>query len=92
MSESEKARAFYEFQSAPLTDVRGDADNAVSISSLIVFQSAPLTDVRGDERDHGLRPKASTFQSAPLTDVRGDASAKLLTALMISFNPLPSRM
>ena len=38
-----------EFQSAPLTDVRGDGRpyNTVRRTSQ-VFQSAPLTDVRGD--------------------------------------------
>ena len=38
------------FQSAPLTDVRGDASAfAFNRAKPALFQSAPLTDVRGDE-------------------------------------------
>ena len=36
------------FQSAPLTDVRGDNHPQVLIEVIFRFQSAPLTDVRGD--------------------------------------------
>ena len=36
------------FQSAPLTDVRGDLPSADAPATGEVFQSAPLTDVRGD--------------------------------------------
>ena len=36
------------FQSAPLTDVRGDPKFARATSLSLRFQSAPLTDVRGD--------------------------------------------
>ncbi len=39
------------FQSAPLTDVRGDTDKTGSLLPERLFQSAPLTDVRGDEDD-----------------------------------------
>ena len=37
-----------EFQSAPLTDVRGDDCRSASSTNALWFQSAPLTDVRGD--------------------------------------------
>ena len=36
------------FQSAPLTDVRGDKVCSAFEDKGIKFQSAPLTDVRGD--------------------------------------------
>ena len=36
------------FQSAPLTDVRGDRAIAETSKDIVKFQSAPLTDVRGD--------------------------------------------
>ena len=40
--------AVVEFQSAPLTDVRGDNAKNGSNNYEFLFQSAPLTDVRGD--------------------------------------------
>ena len=40
-----------QFQSAPLTDVRGDDGKTFANISSVMFQSAPLTDVRGD-RDY----------------------------------------
>ena len=36
------------FQSAPLTDVRGDRYLKIPRHNVVQFQSAPLTDVRGD--------------------------------------------
>ena len=36
------------FQSAPLTDVRGDPRIDAGVACPYRFQSAPLTDVRGD--------------------------------------------
>ena len=39
------------FQSAPLTDVRGDVRIGRTHAIPTQFQSAPLTDVRGDLRD-----------------------------------------
>ena len=36
------------FQSAPLTDVRGDVAMLLAMPQNAEFQSAPLTDVRGD--------------------------------------------
>ena len=61
-----------EFQSAPLTDVRGDSRKEQRNGSQDRFQSAPLTDVRGDARDGHFEARSVPFQSAPLTDVRGD--------------------
>ena len=61
------------FQSAPLTDVRGDSWISRNIKPISKFQSAPLTDVRGDLLvTRSYRPQGR-FQSAPLTDVRGDS-------------------
>ena len=42
------------FQSAPLTDVRGDYRTMNDIDAILEFQSAPLTDVRGDARQPRL--------------------------------------
>ncbi len=39
-----------QFQSAPLTDVRGDPSTNLVVRARNVFQSAPLTDVRGDDK------------------------------------------
>ena len=50
------------FQSAPLTEARGDPD--MPATGNVQFQSAPLTEARGDAVD--------VFQSAPLTEARGD--------------------
>ena len=62
---------FTEFQSAPLTDVRGDLTQGKS-TVMLWFQSAPLTDVRGDCFVNSRFASILLFQSAPLTDVRGD--------------------
>ena len=43
------------FQSAPLTDVRGDKTIHNIAVRHILFQSAPLTDVRGDAGGAYLR-------------------------------------
>ncbi len=60
------------FQSAPLTDVRGDCQTRLAVTAEWLFQSAPLTDVRGDMAPSPNPPSSVWFQSAPLTDVRGD--------------------
>ena len=65
-----------EFQSAPLTDVRGDGDGITYVVRDEGFQSAPLTDVRGDAWIGWCCPSAQRFQSAPLTDVRGDSGCQ----------------
>ena len=80
------------FQSAPLTDVRGDVQCVSGPRTMRRFQSAPLTDVRGDSAvDRGYSTRME-FQSAPLTDVRGDARADLENPPWPCFNPLPSLM
>ena len=80
------------FQSAPLTDVRGDIGVYCMGENEDVFQSAPLTDVRGDQQAKTAVTFRRLFQSAPLTDVRGDEGRMSDTPQVASFNPLPSRM
>ncbi len=41
------------FQSAPLTEARGDILGVVDVGSLTGFQSAPLTEARGDLTENG---------------------------------------
>ena len=74
-----------EFQSAPLTEARGDAIPAKRLAMGSKFQSAPLTEARGDPWLSVNRSYPAWFQSAPLTEARGDPSDFLLC-----FNPLPS--
>ena len=45
------------FQSAPLTDVRGDCVVHFLVRISRMFQSAPLTDVRGDNGLDGLKER-----------------------------------
>ena len=80
------------FQSAPLTDVRGDGELPEGVILLATFQSAPLTDVRGDPRWPQAVTRPRMFQSAPLTDVRGDFRLRAVRGHNQSFNPLPSLM
>ena len=61
-----------EFQSAPLTEARGDAKGRYSQSSRKKFQSAPLTEARGDSAHSLSISRLLRFQSAPLTEARGD--------------------
>ena len=65
------------FQSAPLTDVRGDSHDRRTDTDQYPFQSAPLTDVRGDGTVDVYVNGQIKFQSAPLTDVRGDRRRRL---------------
>ena len=67
------------FQSAPLTEARGDA--LISIVAALKkasrwFQSAPLTEARGDPTQLlkliSMTSGKFGFQSAPLTEARGD--------------------
>ena len=81
------------FQSAPLTDVRGDQDPFQKAPKISKFQSAPLTDVRGDKYSFKVPARFEKFQSAPLTDVRGDPLIKkIIPDREGRFNPLPSLM
>ena len=80
------------FQSAPLTDVRGDGADKMPCRYEAKFQSAPLTDVRGDSLSVCPSSANDVFQSAPLTDVRGDCRRFGTIRDIKGFNPLPSRM
>ena len=77
------------FQSAPLTEARGD--NSVLAPSTLSprFQSAPLTEARGDVHHCFLSFPYRMFQSAPLTEARGDTSPSFKKAEQKCFNPLP---
>ena len=61
-----------EFQSTPLTEVRGDLFDAFPEARVYGFQSTPLTEVRGDSDRRSSLDPPRTFQSTPLTEVRGD--------------------
>ena len=79
------------FQSAPLTEARGDSTEATSTaSSALTFQSAPLTEARGDALAKWGMPGLATFQSAPLTEARGDSRLGASSDRPAGFNPLPS--
>ena len=53
------------FQSAPLTDVRGDIAAFVNPVNWPAFQSAPLTDVRGDGFERELALISISFNPLP---------------------------
>ena len=64
----------HRFQSAPLTDVRGDVAQACDV---IVCTDVSIRSPHGCKgRSNALHQIDMTevFQSAPLTDVRGDSS------------------
>ena len=69
------------FQSAPLTEARGDLkatrNHELTRTS---FQSAPLTEARGDLSNGISPPDRHMFQSAPLTEARGDLDDNLLSS------------
>ena len=77
------------FQSAPLTEARGDKQSAEAIKKAIEFQSAPLTEARGDAFRSRKGADSTLFQSAPLTEARGDFVTTPQTATLGCFNPLP---
>ena len=79
------------FQSAPLTEARGDAGGRRLDALNALFQSAPLTEARGDLSQWRPWLAFYEFQSAPLTEARGDRfGVAAATCLTTSFNPLPS--
>ena len=55
-----------EFQSAPLTEARGDVWNVAPVWHGYRFQSAPLTEARGDSSSRSLRVDARSFNPLPL--------------------------
>ena len=66
MTYSTRVTLTEQFQSAPLTDVRGDSAIVGGDVKRSKFQSAPLTDVRGDKKifnwpavDGGFNPLPS---------------------------------
>ena len=54
------------FQSAPLTEARGDGNLELLLSYYYMFQSAPLTEARGDVDGQGLGSWCSCFNPLPL--------------------------
>ena len=78
------------FQSAPLTEARGDCASLRALASAALFQSAPLTEARGDVP----QTAAGTFN--PNVSIRSPYRSKgrfrrggLDPARARSFNPLP---
>ena len=65
-------RSHAAFQSAPLTEARGDHAWILSHRRALRFQSAPLTEARGDADRATAKKIDGSFQSAPLTEARGD--------------------
>ena len=54
------------FQSAPLTEARGDVRSPSLSVRILLFQSAPLTEARGDSRSrNGSQRKESSFNPLP---------------------------
>ena len=80
----------YEFQSAPLTEARGDE------VEVLVVGVAPQVSIRSPHRSKGRQAPASPtakileFQSAPLTEARGDRHHHHHHRRPCCFNPLPS--
>ncbi len=72
------------FQSAPLTEARGDQAHRRHFRP---FQ-APLTEARGDILGTDGTTCPNMFQSAPLTEARGDEH-DLPNTITPGFNPLP---
>ena len=79
------------FQSAPLTEARGDMDPRESLPmNQQKFQSAPLTEARGDMNEVHGRVDAKVFQSAPLTEARGDClSSRMCLDCYLVFQSAP---
>ncbi len=77
------------FQSAPLTEARGDGTGSGDPAGGRLFQSAPLTEARGDRPVRGGETGPSKFQSAPLTEARGDSPRQESRGERQGFNPLP---
>ena len=74
------------FQSAPLTEARGDLTAFTPSCQPYLFQSAPLTEARGDSAESFSSAELKAFQSAPLTEARGDGKviADELDAAVVS--------
>ena len=83
-------RSRWSFQSAPLTEARGDCPCPSQSPAPTEFQSAPLTEARGDFPVKTKEQAMIQFQSAPLTEARGDQTISATPARSTCFNPLPS--
>ena len=77
------------FQSAPLTEARGDSLATSNPVCPTKFQSAPLTEARGDPHTPVAHRTDTEFQSAPLTEARGDRWFLTDRTWPSCFNPLP---
>ena len=55
-----------QFQSAPLTEARGDSCCSASATWFIRFQSAPLTEARGDADQRTSQAHLGSFNPLPL--------------------------
>ena len=79
------------FQSAPLTEVRGDVPGGVPVADDNVFQSAPLTEVRGDtsRRWWTSRLLLVSIRSPHRSEGRYNL-ASIAHTYSQGFNPLPS--
>ena len=82
------------FQSAPLTEARGDIYPQVRSPPTIFLRFNPLPSPKQGETiptHGGCRPLDEAFQSAPLTEARGDNAGHQISARpSYRFNPLPS--
>ncbi len=77
------------FQSAPLTEARGDKVAVSKVLPLVMFQSAPLTEARGDLMPSDLRPFEISFNPLPLPKQGETHPGQIKSDLRPSFNPLP---
>ena len=78
------------FQSAPLTEARGDRYSIVCLSFANVFQSAPLTEARGDPELGTPSRCHPCFNPLP-SPKQGETDTRLSVCLLLMcFNPLPS--
>ena len=78
------------FQSAPLTEARGDKPPFPKLEQDNGFNPLP-SPKQGETCDlHRVHPTTDRFQSAPLTEARGDLRPAPKKRVGPSFNPLPS--
>ena len=85
------ARA-HQFQSAPLTEARGDPLGVAHAYVARKQSFNPLPSPKQGETPDtsAVGPVDTKFQSAPLTEARGDRPAPTRYIDLIGFNPLPS--
>ena len=78
------------FQSAPLTEARGDRILSMVVSMSRKFQSAPLTEARGDVPRNSTTPRILGFNPLP-SPKQGETRPVWRRRISLgSFNPLPS--